>query len=111
MRKVRLITIRRVLLWLAVGPRTYAYMARSLKHDPRLRTCRLADIVVRKDAFERRIEADWLRTLATIVMGRWKPNKRPPIVTPPSEVCRADPDGGPYAEAIPLAFNERQHDA
>jgi hypothetical protein len=71
--KVRMITARRFLLWLALGPRTYDYMSRVLREDARLRTCRLADIVVRKDGVEHRIEADWLKTLATIIMGRWEP--------------------------------------
>lgn len=73
MRKQRVLWLRRFLLWLAVGPRTYDYMARVLRSDPRLRVCKLADIVVRQDGRERRIEADWLKSLATIVMGRWRP--------------------------------------
>ena len=74
MKKVNFILARRFLLWLALGPRIYDYMSRVLREDHRLRTCRMADIVVRKDGKERRIEADWLKSLATIVMGRWRPN-------------------------------------
>jgi hypothetical protein len=73
--RIRMIPVRRLLLCLALGPRTYKYAARSLKYDPRLRNCRMSDIVVRKDGFERRIEADWLKELATIVMGRWRPKR------------------------------------
>ena len=60
--------VRRLLLWLALGPRTYDYMWRVLATDPRLRTCKLADIVVRKDGREKRIEADWLKKIAKIVL-------------------------------------------
>lgn len=59
--------IKRLLLMLVLGRRTYKYMCGSLKADPRLRNCRMADIVVRKDAVEKRVEADWLKTLYRIV--------------------------------------------
>lgn len=59
--------IKRLLLRLAMGFGTYNYMCRSLKNDKRLPYARLADIVVRKDAKETRIEADWLRNLARII--------------------------------------------
>jgi hypothetical protein len=55
--------IKRFLLRLALGKRTYAYMCRTLSQDPRLPRCRLADIIVRQDGREVRIEADWLKTL------------------------------------------------
>jgi len=67
---VGLLPVRRLLLWLALGPSTYDYMTRGLAHDPRLKTAKLADIVVRKDAVERRIEADWLKTLCKIVVTK-----------------------------------------
>ena len=60
--------VRRLLLMLALGRRTYDYMVRSLSNDPRTRRARLVDIVVRKDAVERRTEADWCRTIARIVL-------------------------------------------
>jgi hypothetical protein len=59
--------IKRLLLRLVLGRRTYKYMCGSLKADSRLRNCRMADIVVRKDAVERRVEADWLKALYRIV--------------------------------------------
>ncbi len=58
---------RKWLLRLALGSRTYRYMCRTLSQDPRLPTCKLADIVVRKDGGEVRVEADWLKTLVKIV--------------------------------------------
>jgi hypothetical protein len=58
--------IRRFLLRLALGRRTYAYLCRSLAQDPRLPRAYMADIIVRKDGRERRIEADWLKKLARI---------------------------------------------
>jgi hypothetical protein len=59
--------LRRFLLWLALGPRTYRYMSDVLAQDPRAPRARLIDIVVRKDGVERRLEADWVRSLARIV--------------------------------------------
>lgn len=50
------------LLW---GRRTTDYMIRSLSQDPRLPRAKMADIVVRKDGHEVRIEADWLKTLSS----------------------------------------------
>ena len=72
MRKLRLLPLRRLLLWLALGPRTYDYMKRVLSDDHRLRTSRQVDIVIRKDGTERRIEADWVKQLGTVVLGRWR---------------------------------------
>jgi hypothetical protein len=58
---------RRFFLRLALGRRTYQYMVRSITQDPRTRRARQVDIVVRKDGLERRIEADWVKSLARIV--------------------------------------------
>jgi hypothetical protein len=58
--------LQRWLLRLALGDRTYRYMCKTLSQDPRLKNCKLADIVVRKDGCEVRIEADWLKTLRKI---------------------------------------------
>lgn len=66
--------IRRLLLRLALGNRTYRYMTRSVLQDPRTYRARSVDIVVRKDAFERRIEADWVRDIARLVRD---PNHMP----------------------------------
>jgi hypothetical protein len=54
------------LLRLALGGRKFDYMVRSLKADPRTPGAKLVDIVVRKDGKERRIEADWVKTIARI---------------------------------------------
>lgn len=59
--------IKRMLLRLVFGNRTYSYMCRSLSQDSRLRSARLTDIIVRKDGREVRIEADWLKNLCKIV--------------------------------------------
>lgn len=59
--------LKRLLLRLALGGRTYRYMCMSLSQDTRLRSCRLADIVVRKDGREVRVEADWLKKLCVLV--------------------------------------------
>ena len=67
--------LRSLLLRLALGNRTYHYMCKTLSQDPRLRSCREADIVVRKDGREVRIEADWLRNLCRIVAA----NLTPPV--------------------------------
>lgn len=58
---------RQLLLKLALGKRTYNYMAETVRQDPRTRRARQVDIVVRKDGLERRIEADWVKTIARIV--------------------------------------------
>lgn len=58
--------LKRLLLRLALGHRTYSYMMRSIHWDPRIRYAKSVDLVVRKDAVERRIEADWIRTIARI---------------------------------------------
>ena len=60
--------LRRALLWLALGPRGYDYMASTLTIDKRITNARMVDIVVRKDAMERRFEADWLKRLAAVVV-------------------------------------------
>jgi hypothetical protein len=62
------VPLRRALMWLALGPHTYGYMRRSLGWDPRLRNARMVDIVVRKDAVEKRFEADWLKRIARVVL-------------------------------------------
>ncbi len=59
--------MRRLLLRLALGRRTFDYMVRTLTYDYRLRSARDADIIVRKDGVEQRIEADWLKTICRIV--------------------------------------------
>jgi hypothetical protein len=56
--------IRSLLLRLALGKRTFEYMVRSIRHDPRTQSARLVDIVVRKDGVEQRIEADWVKKIA-----------------------------------------------
>jgi hypothetical protein len=67
--------LRKCLLWLALGPRTYRYMAGTVRADKRCRNARMVDIVVRKDAVERRIEADWVKTIAQIL------DPQPPLIT------------------------------
>lgn len=57
---------KRLLLRIVFG-KSYDYMARSLAHDPRIKTARLVDILVRKDGLEKRLEADWLKKMAKIV--------------------------------------------
>lgn len=56
-------SLQKFLLRVALGKSTYQYMCRTLQWDPRLKNCREADIVVRKDGMERRLEADWLKSL------------------------------------------------
>jgi hypothetical protein len=75
---------KRLLLRLALGGRTYDYMCRTLSQDPRLPRCRLADIVVRKDGKEIRIEADWLKKLCKII----ETDLTPPCPQPDDELCR-----------------------
>ena len=58
--------VRALLLRLALGESTFQYMLRSIKNDPRLPSARLVDLVVRKDAVEQRIEADWIKNIARI---------------------------------------------
>lgn len=70
--------LRSLLLRLALGNRTYAYMCGTLSQDPRLRSCKLADIVVRKDGREVRVEADWLKDLCRIVSA----DLTPPVPQP-----------------------------
>lgn len=64
----RFVWLRRALLWLALGPRTYRYMRNTLAIDPRVRGARMVDVVVRKDSVERRYEADWCKNLCRIVV-------------------------------------------
>lgn len=59
--------VRALLLRLALGRRQFDYMNRVLKSDDRIPSARMVDIVVRKDAVERRIEADWIKNIAKIV--------------------------------------------
>ena len=66
-REATVVHLRRALLRLALGGRTYDYMRRSLGQDPRTKRARSVDIVVRKDGVERRIEADWAKDIARIV--------------------------------------------
>lgn len=54
------------LLRLALGQRTFDYMLRSIKADKRTPAAKLVDIVVRQDAREERIEADWVKHIAQI---------------------------------------------
>jgi hypothetical protein len=76
--------IKRLLLRLALGKRTYAYMCRTLSQDPRLPRCYLADIIVRQDGREVRIEADWLKPLCKLV----KPDLTPRVPQPGEEGYR-----------------------
>src|SRR5215468_5397703 len=55
---------RCLLLRLALGRRTFEYMLRSIKNDPRTPSAKLVDIVVRQDAREIRTEADWIKVIA-----------------------------------------------
>ncbi len=57
---------KRLLLKIVFG-KSYDYMARSLVHDPRIKTAKIVDILVRKDGSEKRLEADWLKEMAKIV--------------------------------------------
>lgn len=59
--------LRAWLLRLALGRRTFDYMVRSVQADKRTPGARLVDIVVRQDAREERIEADWVKRIARIV--------------------------------------------
>jgi hypothetical protein len=52
------------LLRLALGPRQFGYMLRSIRNDSRTPAARLVDIVVRQDAHEIRTEADWVKEIA-----------------------------------------------
>lgn len=56
-------------LRIALGDSTFNSMVRTLQQDRRITNAHMVDIVVRKDAVERRMEADWLKTLARIVRG------------------------------------------
>jgi hypothetical protein len=57
---------RAVLLRIALGRDTFDYMLRSIKADIRTPGAKLVDIVVRQDAREQRIEADWVKKIAQI---------------------------------------------
>jgi hypothetical protein len=59
--------VKRVRFWLlclAFGRRKARYIVRSLSQDPRLPRAKTADIIIRKDGREVRVEADWLRDIA-----------------------------------------------
>jgi hypothetical protein len=56
------------LLRVALGDELFELMARSLGADPRVQDAHTIDIVVRKDAVEKRIEGDWVKHLARIVL-------------------------------------------
>jgi hypothetical protein len=58
--------IKAKLLRLAMGRRTFDYMLKSINHDPRTRGARMVDIVVRRDAVERRVEADWVKKICRL---------------------------------------------
>lgn len=70
--------LKSLLLRLALGSRTYRYMCKTLSQDPRLPSCREADIIVRKDGREVRVEADWLKELCRIVSA----DLTPPVPQP-----------------------------
>ncbi len=76
--------IRKFALWVALGSHDYNAMVRSVRQDPRTRRARLIDIVVRKDAVERRIQADWVREVARVVDGQ---NRLPRPTLTPSEIA------------------------
>ena len=78
------VPLRRALFWLALGPYTYDYMRRSLGWDTRLRTARTVDLIVRKDGTEKRVEADWAKTIARCVLPKPPPLKLPAIERGPN---------------------------
>lgn len=57
------------LLRIALGDELFNLMERGLLGDPRLRDAHTVDLVVRKDAIEKRIEADWVKQIARIVLA------------------------------------------
>ena len=59
--------LKRLLLKLVLGKRTYYYMCRTVLTDPRLISARDVDMVIRKDGTERRIEADWIKKITKII--------------------------------------------
>jgi hypothetical protein len=59
--------IKRFLLKLILGKRTYYYLCASLGYDHRLLRAHTVDIVVRKDGQEVRVEADWIKKVARIL--------------------------------------------
>lgn len=65
--KIFFVRTRALLLRLALGSRQFDYMNRTIKNDKRTASARLVDVVVRKDAVERRIEADWIKHIARII--------------------------------------------
>jgi hypothetical protein len=65
--------IRSKLLRLALGRSTFDYMLRSIKADKRTPGAKLVDIVVRQDAVENRIEADWVKTIARLTQHIERP--------------------------------------
>ena len=90
--------MRKMLLRLALGKRAYEYMVRTLECDPRIRTARTVDVVVRKDAVEQRIEADWLKNIARIVLPKPQLDalrlQRTPGVTDISAARKKREEGG-----------------
>lgn len=54
-------------LRMAMGDDAFNLMVSSFSADPRIQSPHTIDIVVRKDAVEKRIEGDWIKTLARIV--------------------------------------------
>lgn len=67
MKQPQLSKLRALLLRLVLGNRQFNYMNRSVKFDQRTPGAKLVDIVVRQDAVENRIEADWIKHIAQIV--------------------------------------------
>lgn len=57
---------KRILLKLVFG-KSYNYMVKTLLLDNRAKKAKLIDIIVYKDGIEKRIEGDWLKTMAQIV--------------------------------------------
>lgn len=68
--------LRSWLLRLALGSRTFDYMLRSIRNDPRTPNSRLVDIVVRQDAHEVRTEADWIKDIARMTYHMPTPTLR-----------------------------------
>ncbi len=61
--------MKRLLLRLALGKWTYELILSSIRADPRMCDPHSIDIVVRKDAVERRIEGDWIKQVARLIRG------------------------------------------
>jgi hypothetical protein len=54
-------------LRMALGDDAFNLMVRCLRADPRSQNPHTIDIIVRKDAVEKRTEADWVKHIARIV--------------------------------------------